>query len=344
MNKNKNTYDRIYEVVKCIPKGKVATYGQIATLAGNSRWARVVGYALHVNPEPGHIPCHRVVNRNGEVSSAFAFGGSNRQVELLHAEGVECTDGRVALESYQWQRGLGEIDENDPEFFTMAAGQSLKEKKSIMYEYCFFDLDGTLTDPGIGITNSVMYALEKYHITVSDRSELYQFIGPPLLDSFQRFYGFSPEQAMEAVNYYREYYRETGIFENRVYDGIPAVLKRLESHGKKIVLATSKPEGFAKQILEHFDLMRYFAFVAGANMDETRTKKDEVIGYALESCGITDISKVVMIGDREYDILGARKFGMDSIGVLFGYGSRAELKEAGATYLAERESDILRFV
>ncbi len=212
------------------------------------------------------------------------------------------------------------------------------------YEWILFDLDGTLTDPGIGITNSVAYALHKYGIEVQDRTRLYKFIGPPLIESFMNYYGFSYEQAQEAVAYYREYYAETGIFENRVYDGIEELLKALTAAGKRICLATSKPEPFAKIILEHFGLARYFEYVAGATVDETRTKKDEVIAYALEQCNISDTTDVVMIGDREYDMLGAKKHGMDSIGVLFGYGSRMELEAAGATYIAESVEDIATFV
>lgn len=217
------------------------------------------------------------------------------------------------------------------------------QKKSIdweKYEYCFFDLDGTLTDPVLGITNSFMYALEKYNISVSERSELHKIIGPPLMDSFQKYYGFSYEKAKEGVNYYREYYQDKGIYENEVYPGIEQLLEKLQKMGKKIVLATSKPEHFAKVILEHFHLMKYFTFVAGANMDETRTKKDEVIAYALDSCKVTDVEKVVMIGDREYDIYGAKKFGMDSIGVVFGYGSYKELESAGATYIVETVEEL----
>ena len=102
----KTSFERIYDVVRQIPKGTVATYGQVAALAGNKRWARVVGFALHVNPDPDGIPCYRVVNRNGEVSSAFAFGGGNRQIELLEADGVACPDGRVDLKRYQWKRAV----------------------------------------------------------------------------------------------------------------------------------------------------------------------------------------------------------------------------------------------
>lgn len=213
-----------------------------------------------------------------------------------------------------------------------------------MYQNILFDLDGTLTDPGVGITNSAMYALEKWNIKVAERSELYKFIGPPLRDSFMKFYDFSEEQAKEAIVYYREYFKDKGIFENEVYPGIVELLQQLKASGKKIVLATSKPEEFAIRILKHFDLFDYFDFVGGAYMDGVRNKKGEVIQYALESAGITDLSATVMIGDREYDIIGAKENGLDSIGVLFGYGSREELEEAGATYIAETVGDILKFL
>ena len=212
------------------------------------------------------------------------------------------------------------------------------------FEHILFDLDGTLTDPAVGITNSVMYALKKFNIEVSDRSRLYQFIGPPLADSFRVYYGFSEDQAKQAVEYYREYYKDTGIYENYLYNGIENLLKVLTLRGKKLVLATSKPEVFAKRILEHFHLDPYFTFAAGSNLDGTRVKKDEVIAYALKSCNITDRSGAVMVGDREHDIIGAKKTGIHSIGVLYGYGSREELETAGADDIAETVEDIGRLI
>lgn len=209
-----------------------------------------------------------------------------------------------------------------------------------MYDVILFDLDGTLTDSGIGITNSVKYALGKQGITVNDRRELFRFVGPPLVEAFQRFYGFSPEKALETTHIYREYYAEKGIFENEVYDGIEKLLKKLSENGKRVIVATSKPELFAKKILDHFSLSKYFEYIAGANMDETRTDKTEVIKYALEECKITDLSRAVMIGDREHDIFGAKKIGTDSIGVLYGYGSREELENAGATHIAASPDEI----
>ena len=213
-----------------------------------------------------------------------------------------------------------------------------------MYQTVLFDLDGTLTDPGEGITNSVVYALKKYGIHISDRTKLYKFIGPPLQESFEIFYGFPEEKAREAVAYNRKHYSKTGIFENKVYDGMEDALKKLKASGKKLVVATAKPELFANQILEHFHLSEYFSFVAGANMDGTRTKKDEVIAFALESCQITDCSNVVMVGDREHDVFGAAKFGIDAIGVLYGYGTKEELEGAGAAYLVETPGDICKVV
>lgn len=198
-----------------------------------------------------------------------------------------------------------------------------------------FDLDGTLTDPGVGITNSVMYALEKYGIIVSDRSELYKFIGPPLMQSFENYYGFDKNEAERAVALYREYFRDRGIFENQVYDGIKQLLGTLKAQGKVVGLATSKPEVYAKQILEHFELDGDFDFISGSMMSGERTDKGEVIAWAVQLLGEKQKQKytaeeMVMIGDREHDVIGARKNRITSIGVLYGYGSREELTEAGA--------------
>ena len=210
-----------------------------------------------------------------------------------------------------------------------------------MYNYLFFDLDGTVTDPGEGITNSVMYALERFGIKVEDRRTLYPFIGPPLIESFEKYFGFSKEDAGRAVDIYREYYSAKGIFENRLYDGIERVLSEHRSRGKKIVLATLKPEAFALRILEHYGVSRYFSFVRGARMDHSRETKGDIIRNAMSSLGISDPSSVIMIGDRANDIIGAKENGADSAGVLYGYGGHAELKEAGATYIVETPAELL---
>lgn len=209
--------------------------------------------------------------------------------------------------------------------------------------FLLFDLDGTLTDPGVGITNSVAYALSQFGIEVKDRQTLYPFIGPPLLDAFHRFYGFGEEDCKKALSCYREYFTEQGIFQNVVYEGIPQVLTSLCEKGHTLLVATSKPEPFAQRILAHFSLDVHFSFVAGATMDEKRTKKEDVIAYALAKNKI-EPKQAIMIGDREHDIWGAKANHLRSIGVLYGYGSLKELKNAGANAIAQTPEDILRFV
>ena len=208
-----------------------------------------------------------------------------------------------------------------------------------MFKYVLFDLDGTLTDPGLGITNSVMNSLSKFGITVTDRSELYKFIGPPLMESFKKYYGMSDEDATKAIEYYRDYFKVIGMTENEVYDGIPEMLAALKNRGQKIILATSKPEEFAIKILEYFDLLKYFDFVAGATMDGTRSEKSDVIKYAINEASIS-VDKAVMVGDRKHDIIGAIENNLPSIGVLFGYGSEEELSEAGANYIAKDVNEL----
>ncbi len=207
-----------------------------------------------------------------------------------------------------------------------------------------FDLDGTLTDPGIGITNSVMYSLKHWGIEVEDRSQLYGFIGPPLLHSFAQFYGFSPEKAAEALVYYREYYREKGIYENDLYPGVPQMLADLKAAGYRVLLATSKPNQFARIILDYFDLTKYFDDIAAASMDESRNTKDQVLAYAMTLLPDVERNEMVMVGDRYFDTQGAAKFGMPCIGVLYGYGSREELLETGAAALAESPEDVVRII
>ena len=211
-----------------------------------------------------------------------------------------------------------------------------------MWKNILFDLDGTLTDPKEGITKSVRYALRAFGVEVESLDDLLPFIGPPLKDSFMRFYGFDEEEATEAVAKYREYYSETGIFENVVYDGVADMLQALEDKGKTIVLATSKPTVFAVQVLRHFGIEKYFRFVAGSELDNTRVKKAEVIAYALENCGIAEHSATVMVGDREHDIIGAKAVGLASIGVLYGYGDDAELSAAGAGRIVETVDELKR--
>ena len=213
-----------------------------------------------------------------------------------------------------------------------------------MFKTILFDLDGTLTDPKLGITKSVAYALKSYGIQVDDLDSLQKFIGPPLQESFVKYYGFSEEQGAEAVEKYREYFKPYGIYENKVYDGVENMLAELVKCGKKVILATSKPTVFANVILEYFHLDKYFTCAVGSELDGSRVKKGEVITEALRQAGVTDKSLAVMIGDREHDILGAKENGIDSIGVLYGYGDRAEHEAAGAGMIVESVEELLQYL
>lgn len=211
-------------------------------------------------------------------------------------------------------------------------------------KYVLFDLDGTLTDSQDGIMNSIEYMLRHYGIRVEDRSALRPWMGPPLSDSLMRYYSFDREQALEGVKKYREYFDKTGIFENRVYPGMERLLEKLQAQGYILMTATSKPEVAAKRIIDHFGLTAYFSFIGGATLDDSRVHKGDVIRYVLETNHIDDLSEVMMVGDRENDIIGARQNGLESIGVLYGYGSREELESAGADHIAETVEDIAGYL
>lgn len=208
------------------------------------------------------------------------------------------------------------------------------------YSTILFDLDGTLTDSSQEIINSIIYALEKYDINDYDMPLLRKFLGPPLHESFEKFMGFDKEKSLQAVKLYREYFSSKGLLENEVYAGVNDLLQNLKENEKTLIVATSKPQPFTDKIMEHFDLAKYFDFIAGSNMDTTRSKKAEVIEYALSECNIKDKSKVVMIGDRAEDMIGAQSAGIDSIGVEYGYGTFGELKNAGATYIAKTVDEL----
>lgn len=214
------------------------------------------------------------------------------------------------------------------------------------YQYILFDLDGTITESAPGILNSVRYALKKMGFSIRDEEELLQFIGPPLVDSMKKYYGMNEEQAEQAVVFYREYFSQKGMFENSVYEGIEESLKILSESGKKLAIATSKPEVYSVRIVEHFGLADKFEKICGASMDKSRNEKAGVIRYTLEMLGIPDEEKasVLMVGDRRHDIIGAKQNGLDSMGVLYGYGNRNELEEAGADYIAESAMDVAKII
>lgn len=205
-----------------------------------------------------------------------------------------------------------------------------------------FDLDGTLTDPKEGITRSVAYALKKFDITVEHLDDLCVFIGPPLIDSFMKEYGMSEEQANDAIRYYREYFSVTGIFENKVYPGIEKLLKKLKDKKCTCIVATSKPEAFAKQIIQHFHLEEYFDDICGATMDGTRSKKGDVIAYALKKNNIAK-ETAIMVGDRKHDIIGAHENDLRCIAVLYGYGSAKEFTDAHADLIVESVEALIKY-
>ncbi|MCL1842313.1 MAG: HAD family hydrolase [Defluviitaleaceae bacterium] len=209
-----------------------------------------------------------------------------------------------------------------------------------MKEIILFDLDGTLTDPKVGITQSVQYALRHFDINVENPDELCKFIGPPLRVSLKEFFKFNDEDAEKAVEKYRERFLEKGIYENVMYEGIDTLLENLKNHGKTLMVATSKPTVMAKQILEYFNLDKYFTFISGAELCGKRSEKSEVIQYALNENDISDLDSCIMVGDRKYDILGAKAVGIANIGVLYGYGDKKELSEAGADFIVPSVTEL----
>ncbi|HFI0214248.1 TPA: HAD family hydrolase [Streptococcus suis] len=212
-----------------------------------------------------------------------------------------------------------------------------------MYQTILFDLDGTLTDSGQGILHSVAYALDQMGIDEPDLANLQRFIGPPLYESFSRFYQLNPADTQAAVDAFRVYFKDKGMFENQLYDGILPLLESLKQAGKTLAIATSKPEVFAKQILEYFDIAHYFDVIAGASLDSSRISKTDVISYALAQLNY-EPQTTIMVGDREHDIEGAQANQLASIGVLYGYGNRQELEEAGASWIIETVPDLQKIL
>ncbi|MBE7035520.1 MAG: HAD family hydrolase [Ruminococcaceae bacterium] len=206
-------------------------------------------------------------------------------------------------------------------------------------QHIFFDLDGTLTDPAEGITKGVRYALTHLGISAPPLEALRRFIGPPLKDAMQEAYGLSDAEGSEALRLYREYFSETGIFENELYPDIPRLLEVLKAGGKKLYLATSKPLVYAERIMDHFDLTKYFDFLGGSELSGARVHKPDVISYVLAENGLRS-ADCVMIGDRKFDVSGGKAFGLATIGVLYGHGSREELTAAEPDALAETVMDL----
>ena len=219
-----------------------------------------------------------------------------------------------------------------------------------MFASCLFDLDGTLTDPKEGITKSVQHALRSFGIEEPELEKLKPFIGPPLKDSFMEFYGLTEEEAVRAVAVYRERFAPVGIFENQIYPGIPSMLEALRKKGARLAVASSKPIGFVHQILQYFDIEKYFAVVVGSELDGTRSSKEEVVEEALLQLGMLNVPVkerngiCAMIGDRKFDIQGAKAYGLTAVGVRFGFAEKGELEKAGADYIAETVGELGNFL
>ena len=214
-----------------------------------------------------------------------------------------------------------------------------------MFQYILFDLDGTLTDPKPGITGCVQYALHEMGIEEPDLDKLEVFIGPPLAESFMEFYGMERRLADRAVEKYRERFAVTGIYENELYPGMKEMLAALKEAGCRLAVASSKPEPFVKRILEHFEIARYFDVAVGSGLDGSLAQKEDVVREALrrlgEKAGMPD---TVMVGDRKYDVTGARALGLRCIGVSFGYAQPGELEEAGAWRIADDVEELGRIL
>ena len=212
-----------------------------------------------------------------------------------------------------------------------------------MLKYVLFDLDGTLNDSGVGIRNSVKYALSKFGIVENEESKLNKMIGPPLVEGFSKWFGLSKEDAVKARDYYREYYSQGGKFECKMYDGIESLLIALKNNGKKLVVCTSKPQGFTMEVLEHLGIIDYFDFIQGATLDGRIGEKEEVIEEAVKGFGIK-IENAIMVGDRYFDVIGARINGIKCVGVTFGFGDRLELESAGAIAVVDTTEELKNYL
>ena len=213
-----------------------------------------------------------------------------------------------------------------------------------MYKVILFDLDGTLTESGEGITKSVQYALEKIGKPEPDLQALNVFVGPPLLEQFMEYADIDEKTARQAVEYYRERYSVTGIFENRPYEGVENMLSQLQKKGYRLAVASSKPEYYVRKILDHFGLTGYFTEITGSEMDGGRTDKAEVIEEALRRLHMEKHrEQVIMVGDKEHDVYGARKAGLKCVAVSYGYGTKEELEQAAPLKIVDSTEEVLNF-
>jgi Predicted phosphatases len=207
------------------------------------------------------------------------------------------------------------------------------------FSHIFFDLDGTLTDPALGITNAILYARKKWGLPCGPNREYTPFIGPPMPKSFEELWGFSEDEAKRFLADYREYFSEKGLFENEIYPGMIGLLQKLKASGAHLYVATTKPTEFSLRIAEHFGFAPYFDLISGSGMDGDKAFKRDVIAYARDTCGV-DMTKAVMVGDRRHDVAGAHQCSIPCVGVTYGYGGRAELAEAGADFIVDTVEEL----
>lgn len=216
--------------------------------------------------------------------------------------------------------------------------------KALDYDIILFDFDGTISDSAPGIIDCFRRALTEMGRELPPESELRSFVGPPLAETFENRFGFKGEELTRVVSFFRDIYKIYGVPNNEMYPGVEEMLDSLRAAGKTLAVATSKPEVYAAEICRSYGVADKFDFIAGSVMDLVRNKKSEVIEYVMEKLAITDRSRVLMVGDRMYDVEGAMLCGIDCMGVTYGYGSRRELEEAGAKYLAASTQEVIRLI
>lgn len=212
------------------------------------------------------------------------------------------------------------------------------------YRYILFDLDGTLIDSSQGVISAAKFALDKMGVPETQIVNLERIIGPPLKHSFKEFFNLSDEFAEKGVEYFREYYRDKSLFDCTVYEGVEELLTMLKNDGYTLAIATSKPKVFAKRILDHINLSQYFDVIEGSSLDEAHHDKADIISHVINQLNIYNPNQAIMIGDRLYDVKAANAIGMESIGVLYGFGSLEEFQDAGASYVVNSVKELGQFL
>lgn len=214
----------------------------------------------------------------------------------------------------------------------------------MLFNHAFFDLDGTLTDPKEGILNAFHYTISKLGLENKTDGFLETLIGPPLFNSFKEHFGFNDDNVIDAINCFREFYSQKGIFQNKIYPGIEDLLAKLTLNNISLYIATSKPYDYASQIIEHFGLNKYFKDIAGSLMDGSRVEKHEIIAYQIQKHNLQNHKDIIMIGDRKHDILGSHYHSIPCISVLWGYGSNLEFQENHSDYIVDNPAQILKII